>query len=103
MDYAQSRFSARTGHCIQRPNWGQNFVFERPESHIDAAIIHSIKSIPESARKAISEAASGDMVKFESHLCLFRKSEKGNTYIIENSWRPSAEDEAATDWVIFNP
>jgi len=103
MDYAQSRFSARTGHCIQRPCMGQSFVFERPHAFIEIGTIAEIKSIPQAARTAICKVVvNDDLVKFESHLCLFRKEKVGSSYIVENDWRPTQDDLDADDWIVYN-
>jgi len=78
---------------------GKSFVFERPAAYIDADIIPSIKSIPESARKAIAATAKGG-VTFRSHLCRFEVSKIG-TCSVDNAWQPSEDDLAAEDWAIF--
>jgi len=103
MNYARARFLGSEGFCINRPNMGKSFVFERPVAHIDAATISAIKSIPEEARKAISALAGEETVMFRSHLCFLEVKEIGKTtkFTVDNAWVPSEEDLAAEDWQVF--
>jgi hypothetical protein len=103
MNYARARFLGSEGFCINRPNMGKSFVFERPVAHIDAATIPAIKSIPEEARKAISALAGEETVMFRSHLCFLEVKEIGKTtkFTVDNAWTPSKEDEEADDWQVF--